>query len=901
MLELKNVTKEYKTKKLSVTALKGVSIKLRKCEFVSVLGQSGCGKTTLLNVIGGLDKYTSGEFYIGGVSAADFTESDWDAYRNERVGFVFQSYNLIPHQTALENVELALTLSGETGESKKRRAMLALEKVGLADQLHKKPSELSGGEAQRVAIARAIVNDPDIILADEPTGALDSKNGAQVMDILKEISKTRLVIAVTHNDGLANAYSTRIIRLKDGVVVSDSNPYKGDDKGDDKSDECLQKSAYKPVSGTFDKKRSAKNAKIKQKNKAEKSAGNIKRKGKTKMNFFVAMGLSFNNLLTKKVRTALTAFAGSVGIIGLALVLALNNGLNVFLGGVQTDALSAYPVTVQETETANYESYVSIITDGANYQGAGGKNKIFINHLITKLIGSTVKNKITPEYIEYAKAAKTADSVNGGVSDVIFDYGTQLDIYKRYASYDLTELKKTTDIPQSLGDSITLEYPKVEAGQYFKQILDDKELVLSQYDVVAGKYPAEANELCLVLDKNGSISDALLVAFLVDLNAADKSASGEFLKNYYTYDEFLKDEKYTTFTLVLNDGLYKKTASADGDYFKKQTRSVEKQLAGGLSTNGSNLGETVAKAVTAELNKMKIPLPECYYGNKNNTLDLKISCILRLKDDRTMGCMSVYPIGYTKALAEFARQNAASSQIVKAQKEEIEKPSGVKKLPYRNLLAPITAENAYFATEAEVYSSLKTVGYGEKPVAISFYTNSPGGKTALKKYLAAYNDGKQDDEKIYAQDLVGTVFDVLQTFINTITTILLVLTAISLFVAAIMTAVITYVSVIERTKEIGVLRAVGARRVDVMSVFNAENVILGAFSGILGILLAVVLQFPLNSALYSYTGVSGLAVLSPLHALALVGISILVNLISGFIPALAAAKKDPVKALRADD
>lgn len=907
MLELKNITKEYKTKNLCVNALKGVSIKFRKSEFVSVLGPSGCGKTTLLNVIGGLDKFTSGELTIDGVSAADFTEAEWDAYRNKRVGFVFQNYNLIPHQTALENVEIALTLSGETGESKKRKAMLALEKVGLADHLHKKPNELSGGEAQRVAIARAIVNDPDIILADEPTGALDSKNGAQVMDILKQISKTRLVIAVTHNDGLAKTYSTRIIKLSDGKISSDSNAFL--------EGEHSEKPVYKSVNGTFDKKEQEKLAKKSKKANAENNKktknGAYKSgayKNKTRMGFFVALGLSFKNLLTKKVRTALTAFAASVGIIGLALVLALNNGLNAFLSSVQMGALSAYPLTVQETETANYESYVSIITDGSNYQGAGGKNKIFINHLITKLIGSTIKNEITPEFVNYAENAKENAAVKNGVSDVVFDYGTQMNVFKRFVCYDLTETKKRVPGASLLGSSVTLEYAKVDAGQYFKQLLDDKDLVLSQYDLVAGKYPTEANELCLVLDKNGSISDIMLAAFLIDLNAVETGAretDGKkeeyFIKDYYTYDEFLKNENYTTFSLVLNDGLYKKTDAASGDYFKKQTRSVEKQLAAGLDSHGSNLGDTVVDILMDELKKLNVPLPECYYGSSNSAIDLKISGILRLKDDQTVGCMSVYPIGYTKALAKLARENAAESQIVKAQKREIDKPTGTTKLPYRNVLAPIGDKNDYFATVGEVNKSLKTIGYSEKPIAINFYTNSLSGKSALKKYLSAYNEGKQDGEKIYAQDLVGTVFDVFQTFVNTITSILLVLTAISLFVAAIMIAVITYVSVIERTKEIGVLRAVGARRVDVMSVFNAENFIIGVFSGILGIIIAVILQFPLNAALYAYTGVAGLALLSPLHALLLVLISVLVNILSGFVPALSAAKKDPVKALRAEN
>ncbi len=876
MLELKNVSKKYDG--ASSPAVKSVSLKFRKSEFVCVLGPSGCGKTTLLNVIGGLDGISSGELIIDGVSAAGYSESDWDAYRNKRVGFVFQSYNLISHQTALENVELALTLSGEKGLNKKRKAMLALEKVGLAEHLHKKPSELSGGEMQRVAIARAIVNEPDIILADEPTGALDGKNGTQVMDILKEIAKDRLVIAVTHNDALAANYATRIVRLSEGKVISDSKPFLGGE-----TEQKNKKSAYKPVNGTFEQKNGA------------------KKKAKTSMSFSVALGLSFKNLMTKKVRTFLTTFAASVGIVGLALVLALFNGLNSFLNKTQNDTLSAYPLTVQTTETADYEAYVSIITDSFNYQNGQKKEdgKIFVNHLITKLVNATIKNNITAEFVSYAKEAKTSEKTKAAVRDVTFDYGTQMNIYKRYASYDITELKKTNpSISIGIGPSndITVAYPKVDAGQYFKELINDEELVLSQYDLIAGKYPKEKNELCLVLDKNNGISDMMLVAFLMDLNAADKNSEGEYLRNEYDCNEFLANDNYTTFAVALNDGLY--IENEEGVY-KKQTRSLKKQLAE-KGDNGSNLKETVAEYICELVSAMGLPQPECYCGSSESTLELKIVGILRLNDESTTGCMGVYPIGYTSALTEYYNENCKNSKVVQAQLKEINSPSGGKEKPYRNVLVGKNDSAAYFG-ESSIKSKLKNIGYAETPNAVYFYPSGYEGKSVIKKYIAEYNEGKAEEQKIYVTDLVGTVFDVLQSFIDTISTILLTLTGISLFVAAIMIAVITYVSVIERTREIGVLRAIGARKIDVLGVFNAETVIIGAFSGILGIIIAVILQFPLNAILQSYTGFVGLAALSPVHALLLVGVSILVTLLAGFIPSLAASRRDPVKALRSDN
>ena len=881
MLEIRNVVKIYTTKNANVTALGGVSLAFRESEFVSVLGPSGCGKTTLLNVLGGLDRYTSGEISVNGKSTADFSETDWDDYRNKRIGFVFQSYNLIAHQTVIENVELALALSGEKAVAAREKAVAALEEVGLGGRLYNRPSELSGGEMQRVAIARALVNQPDIVLADEPTGALDSKTGVQIMELLKKIAEKRLVIMVTHNDKLAADYSTRIIRFADGKAVSDSNPYYPEKE--------KQKAGYKSINGAYDPKKAKKAAKEKASQAEKERIEEEKNKKRSAMSFKVALGLSFKNLATKKARTLLTTVACSIGIIGLALVLALYNGLNVFLVKVQSDALSAYPMSVTASET-DYDAYISIVTDGANYiSDPNKKNGIFVSHLTTELNKTKIKNKITADYVSYVKAAP-----QNLVREINFDYGVKLNVFKKRAVYKVDSER-----------TITVSYPQVQAGGYFKQLVGDKDFMLSQYDLVAGKYPEEKDELCLILDKNNRISDAMLVAFLIDLNAADKDENG-YKVNEYSYEDFLPktdengkvtESTYGTFTLALNNGYYVK-GSGDS-YYKKQTRTLEEQMKAPV-TEGGDGQAAIAPAVIKKLTEAGITLPDCYCGSKKEgrVLDLKITGILRLNENTTTGAMSFYPIGYTQKLAEYVHEQAGSSNVVKAQKAELEKLTGG-----ATECLNVTSESGEKITgEAAGEKLLKNLGWTELPNSIYFYASSFENKIQLKKYLAEYNNkaGVSDEDKIYVSDLVGTVIDVLRTFINTITAILLSLTAISLVVAAIMIAVITYVSVMERTREIGVLRAIGARKRDVTRVFNAETIIIGAFSGIVGVLMAIILNFPMNAALHSLTGVKSLAVLSPVHALILIAVSVLVTFLSGAIPALSASRRDPVKALRSE-
>lgn len=908
MIELKSITKIYQTKEsVSVTALDGVSVAFRKSEFVSVLGPSGCGKTTLLNVIGGLDSYNSGELFVSGKPTSAFTDREWDAYRNSRIGFVFQSYNLIMHLSVLQNVELALTLSGVDATTRKRKAMSALESVGLANHLRKMPSELSGGEMQRVAIARAIVNDPEVILADEPTGALDSKNSVQIMELLKRISKDKLVVMVTHNDSLAASYSTRIIRLSDGKIVSDSNPFRPAENGD-----LNEKPAYKSINGKSapkksDKMPSGKSEKSFKDAKSEKEKNGEKGK-KTSMSFGVALSLSLKNLMTKKTRTALTSLAASIGIVGLALVLALFNGLNVFLDKVQYDTLSSYPMTVTTSTTTDVTEYISVITDSTNYvSDPNMKDKIFVSHLMTRLREATIKNKITQKYVDYVKSAPSEY-----LRDVGYYYGTGMTIYKSKVVLKSAELTKLVPSGEMMVEDV-----KVSVGSYFKQLVGDKDFVLSQYDLVAGKYPEKKDELVLVLDKNNRITDAMLTAFLMDVNATARDENGDFIVNSYEYEDFLgESSKYGAFTLALNNGLYGVSpVDLDTDYYKVKeesgmTRVIHKFFVNeNLKNENPDEYDRQYKQWEDKLNKtlktLGLTLPNCYDGAKGagSTLDLKIVGILRLNEQTTTGSMGFYPIGYTPELTEYINEQNAESTVVKAQLAEIEKLADESESSKcRRVTAASDADNAYIANEAGATNQLKALGYAELPTKIEFYANDFQSKLKLKQYLAAYNDLADvgEDDRIYVTDLASSVIEILKTFIDAITGILLSLTAISLLVAAIMIAIITYVSVIERTREIGILRSVGARKSDVTLVFNAETVIIGLCSGVLGVLIAAVLQIPLNAVLTSVTGLGRLAVLSPLHALLLVFVSILVTLIAGMIPAVMAARRDPVKALRSE-
>ena len=869
MLELRNITKIYAEGSFKrVEALNNVTLAFRESEFVSVLGPSGCGKSTLLNIIGGLDRYTSGELTVDGINTADFTERDWDTYRNRKIGFVFQSYNLIAHQTVLQNVELALTLSGVSAIARKRLAMNALEKVGLANHLHKKPNELSGGEMQRVAIARAIVNDPEIILADEPTGALDSKTSIQIMELLKEISKEKLVIMVTHNDALASAYSTRIIKLLDSRILSDSAPY---------NPQMDKKPANKSI-----------NAKKTEKDAVEDMDEKLKlspKKKHTSMSFWLSLSLSLKNLLTKKSRTTLTSLASAIGIVGLALVLALFNGLNTFINKVQYETLSAYPMYISSSAETDITEYISIITEDTNYlSDPSMKDRIYVSHLVTRLNSAKITNKITPEFQEYIR------NMPEEYGKITYTYGTKMNIFKKKVFFNAQDNSNNT---------VYAENVEVPASNYFKEIPADKDYVLSQYDLVAGTYPQKSNELCLVLDKNNRISDAVLLAFLMDINATAVDEKGNFIVNSYEYDKFLgelnadgtrKESSYGTFTVALNSGYYI-DSDVNGIYEKQLTPLFNVQSFKDRYQTFYSQIEKGINAIGKKPNDIR-----CYTGSKEGAMDLKITAILRLKEDVTTGVMGAFPIGYTSELTEFVRTNAENSAVVKAQRDQnkylVDEDKNTKCINVLN--------GAEIKNESEYVNALKALGYAELPTKVEFYANDFDSKEAIKQYIRDYNTNLPDDEKINVTDVVNSIIGIIETFVDIITYVLIALTAISLIVSAIMIAIITYVSVMERTKEIGILRSIGARKVDVMSVFNAETVIIGLISGVVGIIITLLVQIPLEAILHSYTGVASLVALSPLHALLLIGISVVVTLLSGMIPALMASKRDPVKALRSE-
>lgn len=778
MLVLKNIKKNYVTPGVTVEALKGVSLEFRKSEFVSILGPSGCGKTTLLNIIGGLDRYTDGDLFINNRSTKSFKDHDWDSYRNNSVGFVFQNYNLIPHQSVLGNVELALTLSGVSKAERRSRAIQALEKVGLHDQIYKRPNQLSGGQMQRVAIARAIVNDPEILLADEPTGALDSKTSIQILDILKEISKDRLVIMVTHNAELAHQYSNRIIELLDGNVINDSNPYNAEV-------EALPTEKVNIV--------------------------------KTAMSFTTALFLSLRNLITKKGRTMLTALAGSIGIIGIALVLSLSNGFTKYINKMQSDTLSGFPLTINQSAfISNY---------GMNYHK--NPNEEFTSEEIVKVRDNSSvihQNIINDNYLSYLE----------GLDKNLYNSIS----YGRALGLNIIAYNKTENNYFKVNVNSSSDNPMLEGNtKAMSEIIDNLDFVSSQYDVLKGQMPSEKGDLVLVVDSYNRISSRVFEALKLDYK------NGESI----SFDEFLNME----FKLILNDDYYIYNDAID---------------------------RYLPLAASKEL-----------YENPN-AVTLKIVGILRVKEDTSISLLSDGLL-YTPALTNYVLENSKNSEIVLAQET-----LGLEK----NVLtgAPFSSSQG---ASLEYKLLMSNLGGISTPISISIFPKDFESKEMIKDYLDDYNEGLETKDKIIVTDLSEMVTKTMDTLINTISYVLVAFAAISLVVSSIMIGIITYVSVIERTKEIGVLRSIGARKRDISRVFNAETVIIGFTAGLLGVLIALVLTIPINMLLASLVkGIGTLAILNPLHGIFLVVISVLLTLISGLIPSRIAAKKDPVVALRTE-
>ena len=848
MLELKKISKVYKLENFKQKALDNISINFRNCEFVSILGPSGSGKTTLLNIIGGLDNYTSGDLIINGISTKKYNDRDWDTYRNHKIGFVFQSYNLITHQTILSNVELALTLSGVKSKERKKRAKDALKKVGLIEHINKKPNQLSGGQMQRVAIARALVNNPDILLADEPTGALDSKTSVQIMNLLKEVAKDRLVIMVTHNSDLAEKYSTRIIDLKDGEIKGDTNPY-------NKSDENNET--------TKDK--------------------------KTNMNFLTALSLSLNNLMTKKGRTILTAFAGSIGIIGIALILSLSSGVQNYINRVQEETLTSYPLMIED----NSVDLTSVMTEQMDKlkkdENAKQSNKIYSNNMMTdtlSIMSSKVQSnnlKFFKEYIEKNK------EINKYTTSIDYKYNIELQLYKSDIEDKIVKVNPNTILS-------TMGITDMQASYFmfkdvFSEIIDNDELNNQMYEIVSGRMPKNYNEVILVVDKNNRISDYVLYALgLKDQQELkdmfEKVRKGEKVvttDTSYEYSELIG----LKFKLLLNT-----------DYYEKVN------------------GLWIDKSEDEEFLREKLKDSE----------EITIVGIIKPNKDSAVTSSTLGGILYTDSLEKHVLKKVEDSQIIKEQKQNpeiniitglefsneefnindlsFEQQMYLSSLNQEELAEVITKyKESYSLTYEKVLEKLGSIDL-DNPSGIYIYAKDFESKDAIKNIINDYNEQQRKNSKeanvINYNDVVGMLMSSVTDIVDIISYVLISFVSISLVVSSIMIGIITYISVLERTKEIGILRAIGASKKDVSRVFNAETLIIGFTSGVFGILITVLLNIPINIIIKKLTGVSNITQLPLNGAIILIMISVILTIIAGLIPAKLASKKDPVESLRSE-
>ena len=878
MLKLKNIKKNYKTDFGDVEALKGITLNFRKSEFVSILGPSGCGKTTLLNIIGGLDRYTSGDLLINGKSTEDFNDRDWDNYRNHSVGFVFQSYNLIPHLTVFENVELALTLSGVKKEKRNKMVKDALEKVGLADKLKVKPNQLSGGQMQRVAIARALVNNPEILLADEPTGALDTKTSTQVLDLLKEIAKERLVIMVTHNPDLAKTYSTRIISLLDGNVISDSNPYEG--------------------------------AKESKQEKVEK-------KKKTSMSFLTALSLSLKNLLTKKGRTFLVAFAGSIGIIGIATILAISSGFKKYIKNVEEDTLSTYPLTIYEKET-NMSSSLEMIMGKNNNKENRNDGKIYSNNIFSELMSSVISGTHTNNLEAFDAYLRENEELLGKyVSSIERHYGITVDVYAN----DLNNIFKVN--PSSVFDDAFKKAGMsgmtsgfTSSMNIWSQMLSNKDLVKSQYDLLIGSWPKEYNEILLVVDKNNEIPDYALFALGLKpqeeldeiLKAVKEGRKPNIKESSYMFSDLLN----LTFKLVLKADLYEQNKSGSGyelmendqEYMKKLlSQCVDLKVTGIIRPNEDAVAQSIRGVVCYDSSLIE------YIINETNSKEIvkkqlanpKVDVFSNLpfmSEDLTMESLN--------QLIESIPDETQKAQIKKSIEEA--KANGYSdEMIISFIRSNLDKILSYSGITIGTYEGNLTklgVGSFDKPKAINIYPLNFSSKDEIVRIIEEYNkkvtsDGRTDLVIEYT-DYIGILMSSISDVIDAVSYVLFAFVAISLVVSSIMIGIITYISVLERIKEIGVLRSVGASKLDISRVFNAETIIIGFSSGVLGILITLLLLIPINIIIGNLANIHNVAKLPVEGAFILIAISVVLSVIAGLIPAITAARKNPVEALRSE-
>lgn len=871
MLELKNIVKEYKTADETVTALKGVSTEFRSSEFVSILGPSGCGKTTLLNIIGGLDRYTSGDLIINGKSTKDFSDKEWDTYRNHSVGFVFQSYNLIPHQTVAENVELALTLSGIGAKERHERAVAVLEKVGLGNKINARPNQLSGGQMQRVAIARALINDPEILLADEPTGALDSKTSVQIMELLKEISHDRLIVMVTHNPELAEKYSSRIIRLLDGELVGDDRPLSSEEEALEATEEKKEKRTNKG-------------------------------KKKTSMSFFTALALSFRNLMTKKGRTFLVSFAGSIGIIGIALILSLSSGFQSYINRTQEETLARYPITIQQT----YTDMTAVLDEFNKKDEAGAYPKngsIKQNDSLYKMIHTYSSVQVTNNLERFKKELDKKQYDTKKITAVQYTYNMSFDTYVKRGNGDYERVMSTIDWMNIYGAGRT-EYISMYASlmgsssNAWGEALDNEEFIKSKYDKLAGEWMSFSEDdedsfgqVMLVVDKYNRIPDYILPALgLADKNELlydiMKSLFGKDGAEKMGFQEVPEEEKFAVKYKDLNVkdlvGMEYSIVLPAAYYYNEADSSIFKNALDGVASGDSSAVGVYNNALSK--------------GRK-----VKIVGVIRQKENVSSGALSGTVI-YSKALTKTLLRRVGEEPVVVAQKDN----------QINVLTGNAFSEDALATPEGETPpsydSNMLKFGYADedKPASIAIYASSFANKDYIESYIASYNkkveaegeDGKKD--KISYTDYTGMMMSSITTIINAVSYVLIGFVSVSLIVSSIMIGIITYISVLERIKEIGVLRSLGASKRDVARVFNAETLIIGFAAGIIGIGITLLLNIPVSAIIFKLSGIKNVAALPWQGGLILVGISMLLTFIAGLIPSRIASKKDPVVALRSE-
>ena len=983
MLKLKGITKDYAVGDETVHALKGIDLEFRKSEFVAVLGHSGCGKTTLLNIIGGLDQYTDGDLVINGRSTKEYTDRDWDTYRNHSIGFVFQSYNLIPHQTVLANVELALTLSGVSKSERRERAVKALEQVGLGDQLGKKPNQMSGGQMQRVAIARALVNDPDILLADEPTGALDSETSVQIMEILKEISKDKLIIMVTHNPELADSYASRIIRLKDGLITGDTMPYSAQD---DEAAEPVQR--------------------------------------KTAMSYITALSLSLNNLMTKKGRTILTAFAGSIGIIGIALILSISTGVNNYIDRVQEDTLSSYPISIQ-AESVDMSSLMTTLMgiNSENAKNKHDKDAVYGNTIMYEMMNAMTsaeiqENNVTDLKVFLDEQMSKDSKLSQNATNIQYTYNLPMNLYTKDADgkivkSDVMSLmskmragvigdEAEQSVNQSMNNMFSSSGMSSTQSQFvvWQEMLPGDDGLISpmlqnQYDVLYGSWPKNYDEVVLIVDENNEVSDMVLYALGLKssndmLSAMTGYMSGEEVDTTKLESWSYADVCKKTFSLILpadcwqkdpETGKYKDISSDELGLKTLYANGIELKIVGvvrqsadavtGMMNGAIGYTNALTKYVveqTAQKELVKQQLDDAQHDVftglpfKENDKALSSDDIKKAVEDYCAGIDQAKKAELYVAYMSLAPDSYVSSMIDEkldgVSREDIEKQVVESYPEYADMLSAMDDDTLFsymremmteqiktayadevkkqmsqlstaslaeafdncYLTDAgyrliydelmpETFSdssyekNLRTLGYVDldSPSGVNIYVATFAAKDAVAEVIEDYNSTVDPEDQINYTDYVALIMSSVTTIIDVISYVLIAFVAISLVVSSIMIGIITYISVLERTKEIGILRAIGASKKDISSVFNAETVIVGFGAGLIGILATILLCIPINAVVHHLTGIYSInAVLPPLAAIALIAISMLLTVVAGLIPSRVAANKDPVVALRTE-